>query len=79
MAKKKRKPNPKTRKPNQQRAAQSRAEKEQPNNGRNREEKRAQAQRTPQKHSSRPTWLRVLILVMLAVMVLGFVLLPLLR
>ena len=79
MAKKKRKNNSGTKKPNPQRAAQSRAEKDQPNNGRNREEKRIQSQRPAQKSTSKPMWLRVMIIAILAVMVLGFIMLPLLR
>ena len=49
------------------------------NNGSNRQQKRAES-RAPQRTTShKPLWLRILIIVMLVVMVLGFFLFPLLR
>lgn len=51
----------------------------QPVNGRNRQERR-QAVHNPQPHrAEKPLALRIAIIVMLAVMLLGFVLLPLMR
>ena len=47
-------------------------------NGANRQQRRAE-ERAPQKKSSgKPMWLRILIIVIMAVMVLGFFLVPLL-
>ena len=51
----------------------------QPVNGRNRQERR-QAVHNPQPHKAeKPLALRIAIIVMLAIMLLGFVLLPLMR
>lgn len=49
------------------------------NNGSNRQQKRAEA-RAPQRTTAhKPLWLRIMILVILAVMFLGFFLFPLMR
>lgn len=50
-----------------------------PNNGRNRAEKRAQSQRPVPQKSSKSTALRVLILAIMFVLLLGMILLPLLK
>ena len=57
----------------------SKPKKQAPNNGRNRQEKRAAA-RNPQPHrSNKPLWLRIFIIAILVVMLLGFVIFPLMR
>ena len=80
-SKKKHKPNrnQQNRKPAAKRTEQP--EKELPNSGRNRAEKRAEAQGYIQRRSSssKPTWLRVLIIAVMVVMLLAVILPPLLR
>lgn len=51
----------------------------QPNPGANRQQKRAEAKRPPRHTLSKPMWLRVLIIVIMAVMLIGFFILPLIR
>ena len=75
MPKKKKKYN----KPNSQRQAANRADRNLPNNGRNRTEKREQAQKPPRQRSGKPIGLRIAIIVIMLVMLLGIVLLPLMR
>ncbi len=56
------------------------ASKPAPNNGRNRQEKREAARKPQQtKKSNKPLWLRVVIIVALVVMVLGFCIAPMLH
>lgn len=50
-----------------------------PNPGANRQQRRSQERNPYPAKSAKPTWLRVLILVVLAVLIIGFFLLPLLR
>ncbi len=50
-----------------------------PNNGRNRQERREQARRPQQHKSNKPLWLRIVIVAVIAAMILGFFLVPLLR
>ncbi|MBP0966410.1 MAG: hypothetical protein J5722_02140 [Oscillospiraceae bacterium] len=50
-----------------------------PNNGRNRQERREQARRPQQHRSDKPLWLRIVIVAVIAAMILGFFLVPLLR
>ncbi|MCQ2408646.1 MAG: hypothetical protein MJ065_09020 [Oscillospiraceae bacterium] len=47
-------------------------------NGANRQQRRAEERAPQRKSSGKPMWLRVLIIVIMAVMVLGFFLVPLL-
>ena len=47
-------------------------------NGANRQQRRAEERAPQRKTSGKPMWLRVLIIVIMAVMVLGFFLVPLL-
>ena len=50
-----------------------------PNPGANRQQRREHAHSKRSSASAKPTWLRVLIIAVLAIMMIGFVLLPLLR
>ena len=50
-----------------------------PNPGANRRQRREQAHNPYGTKPSRPTWLRILIIAVLAIMLLGFVVLPLLH
>lgn len=50
-----------------------------PNNGRNRAEKRAAAHNPQPKKSSKPVWLRIMIVAIMVVMLLGFFIFPLMR
>jgi len=81
MAKSKKKHKPNRNQQNRKAAEQvTRAEKDAPNNGRNRAEKRIQAQSAGSRPtSSKPTWLRILIIAVMAVMLLGLIIPPLMR
>ena len=57
----------------------SKQQKTLPNNGRNRQERRAQARRPQQHKSNKPLWLRVVIVAIIGAMLLGFILVPALR
>ncbi len=50
-----------------------------PNPGSNRQQRRAQERNPYPRKSEKPTWLRVLIIAVLAIMILGFFILPLLH
>lgn len=50
-----------------------------PNAGANRQQRRAEAKRPPRQTSSKPLALRIAIIAVMAVMLLGFFILPLLR
>ena len=57
----------------------SKSKKQTPNNGRNRAEKRAAAHNPQPKKSSKPVWLRIMIVAIMVVMLLGFFIVPLMR
>ena len=56
----------------------SKQQKKQPNNGRNRQERRAQERRPHTTSSGKPLWLRILIVGIIFAMLAGFFLVPLL-
>lgn len=57
----------------------SKPKKQAPNNGRNRQEKRAAARNPQPKRSDKPLWLRIFIIAIMVVMLLGFFIVPLLH
>ena len=50
-----------------------------PNSGANRQQRREQIRNPRPQKSSKPTWLRILIVALIAVLIIGFFLAPLLR
>lgn len=51
----------------------------QPNRGANRQQKRAEAKRPQRQTSDKPLWLRIAIVAVMAVILLGFFIMPLIR
>ena len=56
----------------------SKQQKTLPNNGRNRQERRQQERNPRTSSSSKPTWLRILIVAIIGAMLIGFFIAPLL-